>query len=69
MLWPSLVAPWAGRFGLLAADIVLFPAMVLVLFVAARAWHRLKARWPQAAKTVLSFLTVAFIWEFLTSPW
>jgi uncharacterized membrane protein len=69
MLWPSLVTPWAGRFGLLAADIVLFPTMVLALFVAAWAWHRLKARWPQAAKTVLSFLTVAFIWEFFTSPW
>jgi Heparan-alpha-glucosaminide N-acetyltransferase, catalytic len=68
-LWPSPVPSWAGRFGLAAADTVLLATMVLVLYAAAWAWHRLKVRWPQAAQTVLSFLTVAFLWEFLTRPW
>jgi hypothetical protein len=40
-----------------------------MLFLAAWAWHRLKVRWPQAAQILLSFLTVAFVWEFLTRPW
>ena len=69
VLWPAPLAPWAGRVGLLAADTVLLSAMVVVLFLAAWAWHRLKVRWPQAAQTLLSFLTVAFIWEFFTRPW
>jgi uncharacterized membrane protein len=68
-LWPAPVQPWAGRFGLAAADTVLLLAMGLVLYAAAWLWHRLKVRWPQAAKVLLSFLTVAFVWEFLTRPW
>jgi uncharacterized membrane protein len=68
-LWPSPAKPWAGRFGLLATDTVLLFLMVLVLYAAAWAWHRLKTRWPQAAQLALWFLTVTLIWEFLTSPW
>jgi uncharacterized membrane protein len=68
-LWPSLAKPGAGRFGLVAADTLLLALMVLVLYGAAWSWHRLKVRWPQAAQIVLSFITAAFIWEFLTRPW
>jgi hypothetical protein len=69
VLWPPPLAGWAHRLDLLTADTVVLAAMTLVLFVAAWAWHRLKVRWPQAAQILLSFLTVAFIWEFLTRPW
>ena len=69
VLWPPPLGRWAGRLDLLTADTVVLAAMALVLFVAAWAWHRLKVRWPQAAQILLSFLTVAFIWEFLTRPW
>jgi hypothetical protein len=43
--------------------------MVPALLLAAWAWHRLKVRWPQAAQLLLSFLTVAFVWEFFARPW
>ena len=69
VLWPPPLAGWEHRLDLLTADTVVLAAMALVLFVAAWAWHRLKVRWPQAAQILLSFLTVAFIWEFLTRPW
>ena len=69
VLWPSPLARWAGRLDLVTADSLVLLSMTAVLFLAARAWHRLKARWPRAARILLSFLTVAFIWEFLTRPW
>jgi hypothetical protein len=68
-LWPAPLQPWRGRFGLVLADTLLLLGMVAVLYAAAWGWHRLKVRWPQAAKTLLSFLTVAFVWDLLTSPW
>jgi len=68
VLWPAPLAPWAGRLGLAAGTAVLL-LMVPALWLGAWAWHRLKARWPQAAQVVLSFLTVAFVWEFLMRPW
>jgi len=69
VLWPPPLARWGHRLDLLTADTVVLAAMTLVLFLAAWAWHRLKVRWPQAAQILLSFLTVAFVWEFLTRPW
>ena len=68
VLWPPLLARWSGQLGFASVAAVLF-LMVSVLLLAAAAWHRLKVRWPQAAQVVLSFLTVAFVWEFLTRPW
>jgi len=68
VLWPALLPRWSGQLGFAGAAAVLLP-MVLALLLAAWAWHRLKVRWPQAAQVVLSFLTVAFVWEFLMRPW
>ncbi|PYQ20889.1 MAG: hypothetical protein DMF81_17160 [Acidobacteria bacterium] len=62
------LAPWADRLGFGAAGGVLL-LMLPVLLLAAGAWHRLKVRSPQSAQVLLSFLTVAFVWEFLTRPW
>lgn len=68
ILGTAPAARWWGQlgFGGGAAAVLL---LVAALLPAAWAWHRLKVRWPQAAKVVLSFLTVAFVWEFLTRPW
>jgi hypothetical protein len=68
VLGPAPLAAWSDRLGFAGVGAVLL-LMVPALLLAAWAWHRLKVRWPQAAQTLLSFLTVAFIWEFLTRPW
>jgi hypothetical protein len=68
VLWPAPLAPWSGRLGFAGAGAVLL-LMVPALLLAAWAWHRLKVRWPQAAQLLLSFLTVAFVWEFFARPW
>jgi len=46
-----------------------FVAMLPVLLAAAWAWHAAKMRAPHEAALALAFLTVAFVWEFLTRPW
>lgn len=43
--------------------------MLPVIFAAAWTWHRIKSLAPHAASLVLLFLTVAFLYEFLTRPW
>ena len=68
VLWPAPLAPWTGRLGFAGVAAVLL-LMAPALLLAAWAWHRLKVRWPQAAQPLLSFLTIAFIWEFFTRPW
>jgi hypothetical protein len=68
VLGPAPLATWSERLGFAGVGAVLL-LMVPALLLAAWAWHRLKVRWPQAAQTLLSFLTVAFIWEFFTRPW
>ena len=68
VLGPAPLAAGIDRLGFAGVGAVLL-LMVPALLLAAWAWHRLKVRWPQAAQTLLSFLTVAFIWEFLTRPW
>ena len=68
VLGPAPLAPWWARLGFGGVAVVLL-VMAAGLLLAAWAWHRLKVRWPQAAQVLLSFLTVAFVWEFLTRPW
>jgi hypothetical protein len=68
VLWPAPLATWTDRLGFAGVGAVLL-LMIPALLLAAWAWHRLKVRWPQAGQTLLSFLTVAFIWEFFTRPW
>jgi hypothetical protein len=43
--------------------------MLPVLYVAALAWRRAKERAPRETSGTLAFLSVAFIYEFLTRPW
>jgi hypothetical protein len=68
VVWSSPLALQAGRLGYGDACLVL-AAMVPVLLAAAWAWHRLKARLPHVAGLILAFLTVLFVWEFVTRPW
>ena len=68
VLGPAPLAAGSDRLGFAGVGAVLL-LMVPALLLAAWAWHRLKVRWPQAAQTLLSFLTVAFVWEFFTRPW
>jgi hypothetical protein len=73
MLYGGVVgaSPMARYFGTLgfaqAAGALLL--MLPVVFAAAWAWHRFKARAPHAASLVLLFLGVAFVYELLTRPW
>ena len=73
MLYGGVVgaSPLARHFGTLgfvpAACVLLL--MLPVVFAAAWAWHRFKARAPHGASLVLLFLAVAFGYEFLTRPW
>jgi hypothetical protein len=43
--------------------------LVPVLVAAAWAWHRVKMRFSRGASLTLVFLTIAFVYEFLTRPW
>jgi uncharacterized membrane protein len=62
------LAALAGRLGFAGASATLV-AMLPVLYVAALAWRRAKERAPREASGTLAFLSVAFIYEFLTRPW
>lgn len=64
---PPLSA-WTGRLGFAEAFFAL-ALMVPVLLAASWAWHRLKVHSPHEASFALMFLTVAFVYEFFTSPW
>jgi hypothetical protein len=73
MLYGGVVgaSPLARHFGTLgfvqAAGVLLL--MLPVVFAAAWAWHRFKARAPHAASLTLLFLGIAFVYELLTRPW
>jgi Heparan-alpha-glucosaminide N-acetyltransferase, catalytic len=73
MLYGGVVgaSPLARHFGTLglaqAGGVLLL--MLPVVFAAAWAWHRFKARAPHAASLALLFLSVAFVYELLTRPW
>jgi hypothetical protein len=58
----------AGRLGFAEAALAL-ALMLPLLYVAARIWHRTKARAPHEATLLLVFLGTAFVLAFLTRPW
>jgi hypothetical protein len=58
----------AGRLGY-AAALAVVAAMVPVLLAAAWAWRRAKHRAPHEAQLALVFLSVLFLFEFLTRDW
>jgi hypothetical protein len=62
------LGPLAGRLDLLQASLTL-AGMVLVLYVAAWAWHRVKIKAPHEATLVLVFLGTVLVYEFLRRPW
>jgi uncharacterized membrane protein len=62
------LGPLAGRLDLLQASLTL-AGMVLVLYAAAWAWHRVKIKAPHEATLVLVFLGTVLVYEFLRRPW
>jgi glucan phosphoethanolaminetransferase (alkaline phosphatase superfamily) len=62
------LGPWHAGLGLPAVALVLL-AMVVVVFAAAWLWRTAKHAAPSEASLALSFLTVAFLYEFFTRPW
>lgn len=68
VLGESPLLGYAGQLGFWAAT-GLLAAMLPILYVAARAWHRFKMRSPHEATLVLVLLGVGFVVEFLTRPW
>lgn len=65
---PAPLGALTARLGFAQAFLTL-GLMIPVLLAAAGAWHRTKARLPHEASLLLTFLTVAFVYEFLTRPW
>jgi hypothetical protein len=65
---PGPLAGLSGRLGFAAASLLLLGLLPL-LYGAALAWRRLKERAPHEAALALTFLTVAFVHEFLTRAW
>jgi hypothetical protein len=59
---------WHGGLGVPAVAVVL-AAMVAIVFTAAWLWRTAKHAAPAEASLALSFLTVAFVYEFFTRPW
>jgi hypothetical protein len=62
------LGPWHARLGLPTVTAVLL-AMIAVVFAAAWLWRTAKHAAPSEASLALSFLTVAFLYEFFTRPW
>jgi hypothetical protein len=60
--------PLVGRLGLAGALWALV-LLVPVLLAAAYVWRTAKHRAPHEASLALTFVTVAFLYEFLTRPW
>jgi uncharacterized membrane protein len=57
-----------GRLGVLEAGAA-FVLMATVLLAAAYLWRTAKHKAPHEASLVLAFVTVAFLYEFVTRPW
>jgi fucose 4-O-acetylase-like acetyltransferase len=68
VLGPAPLGSFTARLGFGGAALAL-AAMIPVLLAAAWIWHRAKSRFPREASLLLAFLTVAFVYEFLTRPW
>jgi uncharacterized membrane protein len=65
---PAPLGAFLGRLGIGGAAFVL-GLMVGVLWLAALAWRTAKQQAPREASLALAFLTVAFLYEFVTRPW
>ena len=57
-----------NRLGLGRASLSL-ALMIAVLLAAAWLWRSAKQRAPHEAQLALIFLSVAFLYEFVTRPW
>ncbi len=68
VIGPAPLGTWAGRLGFSTALLALLAA-IPALFVAAWIWHRAKVRAPREAQLALVFVTVAFVYDFVTRPW
>ena len=65
---PAPLARYVGRLDLWGA-LVALALLVAVLLPAAWLWRSAKQRAPHEASMALMFLSVAFLYEFLTRPW
>jgi acyltransferase len=68
VLAPGPLRPLAGQLGYAYAGAILV-LMVPLLYAAAWAWHRVKARVPHEATLILVFLGTAFVFEFVARAW
>jgi hypothetical protein len=68
LVGPSPLVRLQGSLGAAEAGLVL-GLMFPVLLAAAWLWRAVKHRGPRQAQLVLAFLTIWFVWEFLTNPW
>jgi hypothetical protein len=68
ILGPAPLGAWAGRLGVFAAAAVLV-LMLPVLLGAAFVWDSVKSKAPHEASLAVSFVTIAFLFEFFTRPW
>ncbi len=59
---------FVGRLDLAGAALAL-PLLTVVLLAAAWLWRFAKHRAPHEASLALTFVTVAFLYEFVTRPW
>jgi hypothetical protein len=62
------LARYAGGLDIAGACAAL-TVMVGVLLAAAALWRSAKQRAPREASLALTFVSVAFLYEFLTRPW
>ena len=60
--------PFVGRLGV-AGALGALALLVPVLLAAAFVWRSVKHRAPHEASLALTFVTVVFLYEFLTRPW
>src|SRR5262249_13916331 len=68
VLGPAPLGDWTGQLGFGGALGTLL-AMIPLLLAAAWLWNRAQARAPREAQLALAFVTVAFVFDFVTRPW
>jgi fucose 4-O-acetylase-like acetyltransferase len=64
----ALLGDYVGELGVRGVVLVLL-VMVPFLYLLARLWHAAKQRSPREAQLAIVFVTVAFVYEFMTRPW